>query len=86
MTAIQRLIREYNLISALVVAGLGMALALGWVELDEAQMAAVLGFIAALLLVLRFLVTPVASPVLPVGSTVYDPATKQPVNVVARKP
>jgi hypothetical protein len=67
-----RLLREYNLISALVVAGLGMALALGWVSLDESQMAAVLGFIAAVLLVLRFMVTPTASPNLPIDTLVNE--------------
>lgn len=68
--ALKRLLREYNLISAAVVATLGFASLMGWFTLTSEQWGALLGVVAAWLLVLRFLVTPINDPILKPGTTV----------------
>ena len=83
MEAIKRLLREYNLISAAVTATIGFALIMGWVVLSQEQMGGLLGLAAAWLLVLRFLVTPVASPNLPIG-TIVNEHSDAPTGVVVK--
>ena len=70
MEALKRLLREYNLISAAIIATIGFAMLMEWITLTEAQMGGLLAVIAAWLLVLRFLVTPINDPVLKPGTTV----------------
>lgn len=72
MNALKRLIREYNLLTAAVTATIGFALIMEWVVLTDVQMGALLGVLSAWMLVLRFLVTPVASPVLPPETVVNE--------------
>lgn len=69
MSGIKKLLREYNLISAALVATVGFALAMEWIVLTEVQIGALLGLLAAWLLVMRFIVTPTADPILPDGTT-----------------
>lgn len=81
MDAFKRLIREYNLLSAAIIATVGFTMVMGWVVLDDVQMGGLLGVIAAWLLVLRFLVTPVNDPNLPIG-TVVNRNSSAPTGVV----
>jgi len=80
---IKRLLREYNLVSAAIIASVGFAMVMEWLKLTEVQMGGLLGAIAAWLLVLRFLVTPVASPSLPVGTVVNEHSDEPTSTVVA---
>ena len=82
MEALKRLLREYNLVSAAVIATLGFAMVMEWISLTEVQMGGALGVIAAWLLVLRFIVTPVSSPVLKPGTTVNLDSDKYPTATV----
>ena len=59
---IARLVREPNLITGLVVAGLGLAVAFG-VHITDAQTAALLLFLGALIAVIRFITTPASEVV-----------------------
>ena len=70
--ALRRLLREYNLISAAIVATVAFASLMGWVNLTSEQWGGLLGVIAAWLLVMRFIVTPVNDPVLKPGTTVNE--------------
>jgi hypothetical protein len=70
MEPLKRLFREYNLIVAALTAFFAMALGLGWITLTPEQLGLVLGFLAALMLVIRFLVTPVTDPNLPIRTAV----------------
>ena len=79
MTGVKRLLREYNLLSAAVTATIAFAMLMGWISLDEDQMAGLLAVIAAWFAVLRFLVTPVVSAVLPSGTVVSSPTGKKTV-------
>ena len=83
--ALKRLLREYNLVSAAVVATLSFASLLGIITLSSEQWGALLGLVAAWLLVLRFLVTPVSDPELPVG-TVVNANSKLPTSTVVANP
>jgi hypothetical protein len=83
--AVQRLLREYNLISAAIVATLGFASLMGWFTLTSEQWGALLGVVAAWLLVMRFLVTPVNDPVLKPG-TVINANSTYPTTVVPAEP
>ena len=67
---LKRLLREYNLISAAIVATVSFGSIMGWFTLNSDQWSALLGLIAAWMLVMRFLVTPVQDPVLKPGTTV----------------
>ena len=82
--ALKRLLREYNLVSAAVIATIGFAMVMEWISLTEVRMGAALGLIAAWLLVMRFLVTPIASPVLPVG-TIVNATSTLPTSVVVEE-
>ena len=73
MEGLKKLLREYNLLSAAVTATIAFAMLMGWISLTEDQMAGLLGLIAAWFAVLRFLVTPVASAMLPTGTVVRSP-------------
>lgn len=57
MTWYQRILREPALLLAAITAGLALAVAFG-VHLTDAQTGAVLGFVAAVAAVLRFVSTP----------------------------
>ena len=70
MNALKRLLREYNLISAAIIATLAFFSLMGWITLSQEQWGGLLGVVAAWLLVMRFLVTPVNDPVLKPGTTV----------------
>jgi len=83
--AIKRLLREYNLVSAAVIATIGFAMVMEWISLTEVQMGAALGLIAAWLLVMRFLVTPVNDPVLKPG-TIVNAENDYPTVVVPAEP
>lgn len=85
MTILQKVLREYSLIMAAVTAGLAMALGLNWVDIDSSQLALVLAFIAAVFVLLRFVVTPVASPNLPIG-TIVNAASSEPTGIVTEQP
>ena len=74
-------------ISGLIMAGLAMAVSLGWLKLDEAQMGSVQTFVVALVglavplvaaLVARRFVTPTAAPKTPDG----QPAALVPADLV----
>lgn len=78
MTTLQRVLREYNLIMGVVTAFIAMALGLGWVALTPEQIGLVLAFIAAVFVLLRFIVTPTSDPVLPVGTVVNAHTSKFP--------
>jgi len=80
--ALKRLFREYQLISAAIIATLAAAVALGWVTIDNDDWPIVLGAITAWLLVLRFLSTPVNDPVLEPGTIVNESTSKYPTSVV----
>ena len=71
-------------VSGLIMAGLAMAVSLGWLRLDEAQMGSIQTFVVALVgfavpvvaaLVARRFVTPTAAPATPDG----QPAILMPV-------
>ena len=82
MDNLKRLLREYNLISAAVIGTLGFATLMEIVVLTETQMAGALGLISVWMLVLRFLVTPVASAVLPKGTEVNANDPDRPTTVI----
>jgi len=82
MDAIKRLLREYNLLSAAVVATLAFASLMGWLQLSNEQWGGMLGVVAAWLLVLRFVVTPTADPRLPIGTVVNASTANAPTGVV----
>jgi len=82
MDAIKRLLREYNLLSAAVVATLAFASLMGWLQLSNEQWGGMLGVVAAWLLVLRFVVTPTADPRLPIGTVVNGSTANAPTGVV----
>lgn len=86
MNALKRLLREYNLISAAIVAIIGFAMVMEWIALTEVQMGALLGVVAAVLLVLRFLVTPVADPILPPDTVVNASTNRYPTSTVTPDP
>jgi hypothetical protein len=69
---ITKILREYNLLAAVFTAFFAMALGLGWFTLTPEQTGLVFGFIAAVLLLIRFAVTPTASPVLEPGTLVNE--------------
>jgi hypothetical protein len=73
LNGVKKLLREYNLLSAAVTATIAFAMLMGWISLTEDQMAGLLALVAAWFAVLRFLVTPVASAVLPAGTVVRSP-------------
>lgn len=76
MDALLRLLREPNLILAAVTAGIAMAVGLDWIELTTDQQALVLAFIAAMLIIVRQLVTPVSDPRLANGTPVNGGASR----------
>lgn len=80
--ALLRVLREYNLLAAVFTAFLGMAIGLNWISLDNTQIGLVLAFIGAVLLLIRFAVTPTADPQLPVGTLVNRSSTTLPNSVV----
>lgn len=82
---LKALVREYNLLSAAVVATVAFAQLMGWISLDNDQMAGLLGLIAAWLLVLRFLVTPTSDPQLPIGTVVNANTDKAVTGIVVAK-
>lgn len=82
MEAIKRLFREYNLVSAAVTATVAFALIMGWIDLTDVQMGGLLGLLAAWMLVIRFLVTPVSDPTLPVGTIVNANSPNLPTSEV----
>ena len=82
MEALQRLLREYNLISAAIIATLAFFSLMGWISLTQEQWAGLLGIVSAWLLVMRFIVTPVNDPVLKPGTTVNLNSTKYPTATV----
>lgn len=57
MTWYQRLLREPTLVTAVLVAGLAFATAFG-LHLTDAQTGAILGLVAAVIALLRFVTTP----------------------------
>lgn len=59
---IARLVREPNLITGLVVAGLGLAVAFGY-HITDVQTAALLLFLGAVIALIRFLTTPASEVV-----------------------
>lgn len=62
MNPLARLAREPNLITGLVVAGIGLAVAFG-VHITDVQTAALLLFLGAVIALIRFLTTPTAEVV-----------------------
>lgn len=78
MEIIKKVIREYNVIMAVITAFVGMALGLGWFELTTEQVGLVFAFVAAIFVLLRFIVTPVNDPVLAPGTVVNASSTKYP--------
>lgn len=70
MEVLRKVLREYNLIMAVITAFLAMALGLGWVTITPEQLGLVMGFIAAVFVLLRFIVTPTSDPNLPIGTEV----------------
>lgn len=84
MEVLKKVLREYTLIMAVITAFIAMALGLGWVELDPEQFGLIMAFIATVFVLLRFVVTPVASPVLPVG-TVVNATSSLPTSTVVEE-
>lgn len=81
--AIKRLLREYNMLSAAIIATVGFGMVMEWVVLTDVQMGGLLGLIAAWLLVLRFLVTPTGDPSgIAMGTRVNVHTDKLPTGVV----
>jgi hypothetical protein len=62
MTLLQRITREPTLILGLVTATIALVVAFG-IDLTKEQTGAIFGFVAALILLLRWLVTPAAEVV-----------------------
>jgi len=81
-----RLLREYNLLSAAIVATFAFASLMGWLTLSQEQWGGLLGLIAAWLLVMRFIVTPTSSPVLEPGTVVNAGTNKYPTATVVANP
>ena len=86
MDVLKKVLREYTLIMGAVTAGLAMALGLGWIELEPEQFGLVMAFMATIFVLLRFVVTPIASPVLPVGTIVNANSTLPTSTVVEETP
>jgi len=87
MDILKKLIREYNLILAVVTTFIAMGIGLNWFVLDSTQIGLIMGFLAAVFVVLRFLVTPVNDPILEPGTIVNANTSKYPTSsVVADQP
>jgi hypothetical protein len=82
MDIVKKVIREYNLILAVVTAFIAMGIGLDWFELDSNQIGLVMGFLAAVFVLLRFVVTPVNDPILEPGTVVNANTTKYPTSTV----
>jgi hypothetical protein len=67
---LRRLLREYNLISAAIISTLAFGSMMGWFTLSSEQWGGLLALVAAWLLVMRFLVTPVNDPILKPGTVI----------------
>ena len=81
MEAIKRLLRESHLLTSAVTATVALLMGLDILVLTTQQVGLLLGALAAWLLVLRYLVTPVASPTLKPG-TVVNADSNLPTSIV----
>ena len=81
--AIKRLLRESHLLTSAVTATVALLMGLDILVLTTQQVGLLLGALAAWLLVLRYLVTPVASPSgLAMGTIVNADTDKLPTGIV----
>ena len=81
MTILNRIIREPAALIGFVALALAGGSIFGWWSLSNAQFEWLLALLGALILVLRQYVTPVDSPVLPIG-TVVNAGSDQATGIV----
>ena len=82
MTIVNRIVREPQAIVGLITLLVAAGGIFGWWSLTSQQYEWVLAVVAAVILVLRQYVTPVADPVLPPGTVVNAHTDAYPTSVV----